>query len=278
MVQDIEHLSQAVQQQFCDYLENTIGLYVPLEHWPRVQRKLRDIATSFGFENVNECIHWILKTPLARNQISILVEHLAIKESYFFRYPQIFDVLSQHVLSPMIQSRLGKNQRIRILCTASSTGEEPYSLAMTIHKLLPNIHDWDISILGTDINLKALEVAREAKYREWSMRATAPDVKQKYFTVPQEGVWELSMAIRNMVKFAFMNLVEEINFAGFDIIFCCNTLIYFSPKQIEKTISKLTDSLVEGGWLCVSAVEVPLVKDPRLVREMFDGVTLFRKK
>lgn len=278
MVEDTSSIPPMLQKQFCDYLEATIGLYISPEHWQRVQRKLKDIASAFEFENAYDCIQWLLKTKLTKEEMSKLVEILVIKESYFFRFTQTFEALSKHILPEIIQSRQGKHQHIRILCAASATGEEPYSIAMTLHKLIPNIKDWDITILGVDINLKALEMSREGKYRAWSLRSTPPDMKKNYFVETKDGFWELSPAIRKMVKFGYMNLVDEIQFSGMDLIFCNNTLIYFSQQQIEKTIAQLTNALVEGGWLCVSAVEVPLVKDSRLATVMFDGTTFFRKR
>jgi chemotaxis protein methyltransferase CheR len=263
--------------QFSAFLENTIGLYVPQELWNRIDHKLLPLAHAFGFTEVLECIRFLLKNRLTHQQISTLAIFLSIKETYFFRDPQVFAVLKDHVLTKIINERRGKNQHIKIWCSACCTGEEPYSMAIGLQKLLPNYKEWRLFILGTDINLDTLEIARTGRYRDWSMRATADDIKRSFFTQVESGIWEIIPAIRKMVKFGYTNLVDGIYPIGMDIIICNNILIYFSPNQIQKTIKKLTDALSPGGYLFVSPVEVPFVNDPRLNRMLIDSTTFFVK-
>lgn len=266
-----------LKAQFSAFLERSMGLHIPKEYWNRIDRKLPPLAHAFGFTEVSDCIRFLLKTRLTHQQMSLLAIHLSIKETYFFRDPQLFVVLKDHVFTKMINERHGKQQQIKIWCSACCTGEEPYSMAIALQKLLPNYKEWHLSILGTDINLDTLEIARTGRYRTWSMRATPDDVKKNYFREVEDGIWEIIPSIRKMVKFCYANLVEANYPMGMDVIMCSNILIYFSPNQIQKTIQKLTDALMPGGYLFVSAVEVPFVNDPRLTRMLIDNTTFFVK-
>lgn len=273
-----EHnVPQTLQKQFSDYLEECIGFSFSQEQWKFIEKKLPALAKEFGFSANEPFIEWLVNTRLTHTQISKLAEHLTIKETYFFREPHVFKIIEEKILPQLILERSGKHQNIHIWCTACCTGEEPFTIAIILSRLMFDPKAWNISIFGTDINVSALEVARKGLYRDWSLRATPDDVKQKFFTHIEEGTWELAPRIREMVTFAYSNVVANVDFFNMDIILCNNLLIYFSKKQIQNAVKKLVDALAVGGWLIVSPVEIPFINDPRIKPAVFDNITLFQK-
>jgi chemotaxis protein methyltransferase CheR len=130
----------------------------------------------------------------------LLLIHLTIGETYFFRNEPQFDALRQHILPEILQRR-ATTRTLRVWSAGCATGEEPYSLAMTIGELLGNQPPWNTTILATDINPQFLARAREGLYSEWSFRST-PDALRARFWIKEHSRWRLRPEIRNMVTFA----------------------------------------------------------------------------
>lgn len=269
--------------KFCDLIVEKMGLNFPKEDWEAYEKKLLPVAAAFGFDNVHDCLKWLTKTSLNQEQISILAKYLTIGETYFFRDSNSFKALKESILPELIRQRQGRDQTLRIWCAACCTGEEPYSLAILLHQLIPDIDKWNITILGTDINAEFLQKAEKGIYKLWSFRATPEPVKKAYFIQEEEGKYQIIPEIRNRVKYMYLNLVEDkypslLNGTNaMDLILCNNVLIYFSPEGIRQVVKQLTSALVEGGCLLVSAIEVPFINDGRLVPFRFRDATLFRK-
>jgi chemotaxis protein methyltransferase CheR len=144
--------------------------------------------------------------------------------------------------------------------------------------LIPDRKDWDITILGSDINGEFLRQAEEACYKEWSFRTTPLLIKQLYFKKDTSGKYMLIPSIQKMVKFMYFNLVEDSYPADLDLIVCHNVLIYFTPEQTHKVIRQLVSALSEDGWFSVSPVEMPFVNDPRLTRKQIGETAAFKRE
>lgn len=267
--------------RFSEFLAAQMGIYFPEERVAELEKKMDPVAKAFGFEDTCKCMEWLMQTPLNQKQTAIIALYLTIGETYFFRNSALYSTLEKEILPPLLNSlRIGKN--LRIWCAGCCSGEEPYSIAILLHKLLPNINLWKISLLGTDINEVFLEKAKKGLYKKWSFRNTPEDIKAKYFS--QEGAKEyrISPSAQKLVSFKLHNLVEnnygeKLGGKKQHIIFCNNVLIYFSPTTINTIVSRFSNSLEEGGWLCVSAVEVPFINDPTLVAHHFRGIVFFKK-
>jgi chemotaxis protein methyltransferase CheR len=140
----------------CEVIASRMGLHFPVERWPMLSRNLVSAAGEFGYNNINEFIQWLLSNSLNREQMKILAAHLTITETYFWREPQVFIALTDFILPELIKLKKKREKKIRIWSAGCSTGEEPYSIAIALHKTIPKIKDWNITILATDINTKAL--------------------------------------------------------------------------------------------------------------------------
>ena len=213
----------------------------------------------------------------------VLVKKLTIGETYFFRDRNLFLLLKERLLPNLIQERRNSGKNIRIWCAACSTGEEPYSVAILLHYLLPDIQEWDITILGTDINSGSLHAAERGIYSKWSFREQAPVQTDSYFSPGIDGRVHLSSKIREMVTFSRLNLITDCypsslsNTTGMDIILCRNVLMYFDPDLAASVVDRLNSSLITGGWLMVSPQEISYAQRPGFIQIKKSSVFLFQK-
>src|SRR5262249_41291670 len=158
----------------------------------------------------------------------------------------------------LIRQRHAAGKQIRMWSAGCCTGEEPYSLAMTLSRLLPNPSNWNITILATDVNPRFLKTAAEGRYTNWSFRGSPESLREQLFQRAHGGASESSPAIKRMVSFAELNLAEDVyptlmtNTNAMDVIFCRNVLMYFSREHATRVAARLHASLMEGGWLFTS--------------------------
>jgi chemotaxis protein methyltransferase CheR len=271
----LSQLSQVVMAQ--------MGLHFPSERWRDLERGIISAAREFGFKDAESCIQWLVSSPLTKTQIGILASHLTVGETYFFREGKSFEVLQEHILSDLIGSRRGSQQRLRIWSAGCSTGEEPYSIAILLSTMMADLNDWNITILATDINPRILDRAAKGVYNEWSFRGTPRWIKERYFKKRQGGRFEVLPQIKQMVTFSFLNLAEDDypslwnNTNAMDIIFCRNVLMYFAPERAKKVVQHLYRCLVDGGWLMVSPSETSQALFAPLVTINFPDVILYAK-
>jgi chemotaxis protein methyltransferase CheR len=267
-----------------EFVATHMGLRFAAERQAELLRGICSAAQEFGFSDPRACLDWLIEAPaLSRRQIETLASHLTVGETYFFREKETFRALEEHVLPELIAARRGRNPSLRIWSAGCCTGEEPYSLAILLCRMLPDVNDWDVTIRATDINLKSLHKAGEAVYGAWSFRGLAPGVRERYFTPAGQGRYQIAPQIRQMVSFDYLNLAQdtypslETDTNAMDLILCRNVLIYFEPARIPELIGKLGRSLRESGWLAVGAVETSFVASDELSSAAFPGATLFRK-
>jgi len=193
-------------------------------------------------------------------ELERLINSLTINESHFFRDAAQMDALRTRVLPDIIQRRTFI-RTMRIWSAGCATGDEPYTLAMMLRDLLPNIDEWSITILATDINTNALNKARIGLYTDASFREERAKQMRERFFVKKETRYEIVPEIRRMVTF------RQLNFAGddfpsydtntmlMDLILCRNVTIYFPGDLTRRLIGKFYNALVEDGWLLVGHSE-----------------------
>jgi chemotaxis protein methyltransferase CheR len=175
------------------------------------------------------------------------LESLLTQETSFFRYPAIFQALERVVL-PEVQSRkLWRNPRsLRIWSAGCSTGEEPYSIAITVADTLPFSDAWQIEILATDISREALLVAERGIYAGRSVANASPDQLLAHFKKTGD-TWQVKPRLRRMISFAPMNLARSVYVGRMDCIFCMNVLMYFSEERRNELLQRFYDALEPGG-------------------------------
>lgn len=187
-------------------------------------------------------------------QLTIL---LTTAETFFFLDKGQFDLLRHKILPELIDQRKFA-KKLRIWSAGCSSGEEPYSLAILVQELIPALRDWDIVILGTDINKDAIEKAKRGTYGDWSFRMVDPQMKNRYFE-SKRGYWAINDRIRKMVTFQVGNLLKDIpppELHDMDLILCRNVFIYFDRTAIGVVIRKFAQVLKNGGYLITGHSEL----------------------
>jgi chemotaxis protein methyltransferase CheR len=262
---------------------NRLGLHFPKERWHDLEQGIRLTVQQTNQNDLGVSIQSLISTPLSKKQLEILASNLTIGETYFFRDRKFFDVLESHILPDLIDERRGKDQHLRIWCAGCCTGEEPYSIAILLHQVIPDLSDWNITILATDINPHFLAKMEAGVYSEWSFRDVPNEIKEKYFTRAPNKCFEILKSIKRMITPSYHNLVEDCypsllnNTNAMDIIICRNVLMYFTPENAGKVIKGFYRSLVEGGWLIVGPSEVSQTLFTQFTTEYLPEAILYKK-
>ena len=175
------------------------------------------------------------------------------KSPSFFREPKHFEYFAKEVVARAAEEAGKNGKRIRVWSAGCSTGEEPYSIAITIAGGIPGISLWDAKILATDLSTKVLGKAAAGLYKEDRLKTVSPQLRSKYFScveVKPEKIYRVGDDVRRLVHFGRLNLMEHWPMRGtFNAIFCRNVMIYFDKPTQEKLVGRFWDVLVPGGVL-----------------------------
>jgi chemotaxis protein methyltransferase CheR len=199
-------------------------------------------------------------TPESHLEWQKLIIIITNVESYFFRDQEQFTILRNHILPELIQ-RKQDNKTLRICSAGCSSGEEPYSIAILLKELLPDLEQWNLMILGIDINQEALQKANRGIYTPWSFRRVDGEIVQRYFQVINNQ-YHLNLSINEMVEFQNFNLVKEVfpnpnsELRKLDLIICRNVFIYFESSVIAKVLNKFYNALQPLGYLITGHAEL----------------------
>ncbi|HET6631686.1 MAG TPA: protein-glutamate O-methyltransferase CheR [Rhodanobacteraceae bacterium] len=254
-------MPQAVLARVASLLADRTGLQVSAEPAGDLERVLGLIAPALGLDNAGACATALLERPWTRRHLELLVRHLTVGETYFFRDPRVFEHLERQVLPRLLQACRGQLRPLRVWSAGCCSGEEAYSLAMLLDRLWPEAGAEAVQILATDINPRFLSIARRGVYREWSLRATPAPLRERYFTLRRDGRLELQPRIRERVQFRALNLAAAtwpapVRDGGtMDLILCRNVLMYFAAPQARQVVAHLRRALAPDGWLVTSAAE-----------------------
>jgi chemotaxis protein methyltransferase CheR len=206
-----------------------------------------------------------------RRAITAFVERAVVGETYFFRHPEQLDALRT-----VLFEKAPRDQPLSIWSAGCATGEEPYSLAMAL--LLAGRGACADRILATDVSSRAVAIAREGCYGEWSMRRLEPALRERFFG-PDGDRLSVASAVRMRVDFRLHNLVREPPPCEiFDVVVCRNVLIYFSPETARKVVSRLAGLVRPGGFLVLGPVELPLAEDMPVEPIESAGAVLLRAR
>jgi chemotaxis protein methyltransferase CheR len=184
-----------------------------------------------------------------------VVEAMTTNETFFFRDKLPFDHLRDAVVPDLLQARAGRRS-LRIWCAASSTGQEPYSIAMCLKEMGAQLSGWRIEIIATDLAPSVLEKSRAGIYSQFEVQRGLPiQMLVKYFKQVGE-MWQLNADIRAMTQFKQLNLLQDFSHLGtFDVIFCRNVLIYFDQDTKVNVFKRLAKSMEPDGFLALGAAE-----------------------
>ncbi len=253
-------MNSKLLSQVSAYIGRNMGLHYPPDRYSELEARLLRMIPEKTVEDADDFFEQLIHRPFTYELRNQLATSLTVGETYFFRSVKLFEELEKILDKVILKRRKENHLHLNIWSAGCSTGEEPYSIAMTLLHLLPDILDWNISILGTDINPVSLKKAEKAMYSEWSFRNCKENLKTMHF-IPRKDRWEVTQNIREMVRFRFLNLIRDpfpslsSSIIGEDVIFCKNVMMYFDETVQNCLIDRLFNTLVEGGCLVVDPVE-----------------------
>jgi len=235
-------------------LKERSGLDLSADKQYLVESRLIPLARRVGFSGISELVQK-MKAGSAENLTAEVVEAMTTNETFFFRDKIPFDHLRETMLPALLQARASR-RALRIWCAASSTGQEPYSIAMCLREFGAALSGWRVEIMATDLSQGVLEKSKSGLFSQFEVQRGLPiQLLVKYFTQVGE-LWQLNADIRAMVQHRQLNLLQDFGYLGtFDVIFCRNVLIYFDQETKVGIFDRLAKMVEPDGFMVLGAAE-----------------------
>jgi len=220
----------------------------------RLSKRLRKLGMSSFGQYMDR-----VRQDRTGGELTLMLDAISTNLTSFFREPAHFDYLAEHVIAPAAKNAVRGNRQIRLWSAGCSTGEEPYSMAVTLCESIPDLQHWDAKILATDLSTDVLARAAEGAYPKERLDTVPPLSRSKYFSSNGRGVdrhCRVNGSLRKLVHFARLNLMGHWPMSGpFDAIFCRNVMIYFDKPTQGRLIGRFWDLLASGGTLFIGHSE-----------------------
>lgn len=241
-----------------DLVYNYSGLFFDEGSKYLLEKRLCQRLVDNQFKSFREYYQFLKLSRKREQELELIMDLLTTNETYFFRESYQLECFASEIIPALCQKTVLPylNKRLRIWSAGCSTGEEPYTIAMLLMER-PELSDWQIEIIGTDISQRVLQQARRGVYRQSSFRMTDEYYIKKYF-VPQDGGYSISDDVRRLVTISHLNLLDHsrLSMLGmFDVIFCRNVIIYFDNAAKKKVVESFHSSLRDGGYLLLGHSE-----------------------
>lgn len=223
-----------------------------------VKARLGKRIRKGNFCSFKEYYDFVMNDPSGDELIQLL-DSISTNFTHFFRENQHFEYLKNEVLTNL-KSRTGKNStRLRIWSAGCSTGEEPYTIAITLKESIPAASNWDWKILATDLSTKVLSTAQSGIYLREKIQSLTPDLIKKYF-LKGDNQWQnyvkIKPGLKSTITFQRLNLMEPFSFnEPFNCIFCRNVMIYFDKETRTQLVNRYYEHLEKGGFLFIGHSE-----------------------
>ena len=240
-----------------DFIHGYCGIFFDNDSKYLLERRLSRRLEQHRLRSFEEYYHFLRYDRKREEELTILVDNLTTNETYFFRESPQLRAFSEEIL-PELREVLADRKTLRIWSAGCSTGEEPYTIAMLLLESGDWWRDWQVEILGSDINQRVLHTARKGVYKKIAHRVTSPEMLAKYFIEEEKGDYRIIDKVKELVSFSSVNLLDPsktglIN--NMDVIFCRNVIIYFDKEAKKKVIESFANKLREGGYLLLGHSE-----------------------
>jgi len=252
-------LSDSEFQAFSDLVYKKAGINLHAGKKELVRARLAKRIREDGFESFGEYYHFVINDETGDELVQLL-DSISTNLTNFFREPKHFQFMAQVFLPEIKHVALKKGgRRLRIWSAGCSTGEEPYSIAVTVLENLPDFDRWDIKILATDLSTRVLQTARQGVYRAERLADIPQEVLRRYFQKGRgdwNGWFKVKDQVKRLVVFRRLNLVEPLPFRKpINLIFCRNVMIYFDKNTQTDLVARLYQVLADGGYLLIGHSE-----------------------
>lgn len=219
----------------------------------RLSRRMEDLK----LDSFDQYVTLLSMGPYKDDEFQEMFNRITINETSFFRNPPQLDVFEKRVLPKLLDAR-SASKRLRIWSAACSSGEEPYTIAIMLHRTLGvRLPDWHIQILGTDISEKVLNIGQSGRYTDYALRTTEALLTARYFKKVDKE-YQIDPAIQSMVSFEKLNLKDTFaarRHGTWDVIFCRNVMIYFDQPMRETCLKTFHQQLADDGTLFIGHSE-----------------------
>ena len=226
-------------------LDAKTGIDLDLYKEAQMRRRIGNLVDRAGMDSF---VSYFNKVSQTKEDFADFIEYLTINVSEFFRNPDKFDIVEKDVF-PML---LKKSSKLNIWSAGCSIGAEPYTLAIILKEMTPNVKH---RILATDLDIEILAKAKKGIYTDAEIKAMRPDRKAKYFVRTDDGKFAIKPEIKSMIEFKQHNLLKDPYEKNFDLIVNRNVVIYFTEDAKTQMYTGFLNSLVPGGILFVGATE-----------------------
>jgi len=253
----LPELTEAQFQKISRLVQELCGINLHQGKKQLVQTRLNKRLRELGLRDYGEYIEYIMHDTDGV-ELTAMLDAISTNLTRFFREDEHFTYLAKQIL-PAAMARTGRHRRLRFWSAGCSTGEEPYSIAITVYDHVPDLSAWDVKILATDLSTQVLARARKAVYPADRVRAVPAQLRSRCFDCIQarpERLYRVKDSVRSLVHFARLNLMDPWPMAGpFDAIFCRNVMIYFDKPTQADLINRFWKLLAPGGTLLIGHSE-----------------------
>jgi chemotaxis protein methyltransferase CheR len=254
-VAEFEAVNEDEFRRLCEFLYRRTGMIFTEAKRYYVERRVNDRMTAT--RSTSFASYFARLRGDMDGEIEQFINAFTVNETYFYREDHQLRCLTTDLLARRIAVK-ARSEAVRIWSVPCSTGEEPYSVAMWMLENWAEVDAWDIEIIGSDIDTKVLEAAREGYYGRRALMRLSPAQIDKYFEPAGDERWRIMQDLRDSVRFSTANVMEaaETGLHGrFDVIFCRNMLIYFDDASRRLAAENLYESLLPGGYICLGHTE-----------------------
>lgn len=250
-----KELSEDKYRKFGQFLEQTCGIVLGDSKQYLVRSRLSSLLYHFNIESMDILVNRVTEAR-DRPLMQAVIDAMTTNETLWFRDGYPYSLLASEILEKFAHAP----QKLRIWSAACSSGQEPYSIAMTIleyQKHKPGSFRHGVEVLGTDLSSAMLEKCEQGIYDELSLaRGLSTERRQQFFTPCGDGLMQINQNVKALVKFRAINLLHPLSGLGrFDIVFCRNVLIYFAPALKQSILQQIAAVLPPDGILFLGASE-----------------------
>jgi len=269
-------MSSDVSKAFFRMLEENVGISLDASKEYLLPSRLEPLARGYGFSGVAPFLESLLITPVSSNHW-MAFEAMTTNETMFFRDGFPFEIMKKLVLPEIIQ-RKSASKELNIWCAASSSGQEPYSLAILLKDSFPNLADWKVNFIATDICDVVLTRSKDAIYSEMEVRRGLNQEQIfRHFTPLPDDKYQLNLNIRQRIKFLKLNLVKDWPLMPkFDLVLLRNVLIYFNKDIKDLVLKKMHTQLSEDGIILLGTSE-SLLFEGAYVAKQYENLRFYKK-
>lgn len=254
--EELINLPEDVFRLLRDLIADYCGIFFEDDSKHLLERKLNARLKANGLDNFRDYFRFLLYDRRRDDELSSVVDVLTVNETYFFREPRQIKAFAEEICEEL-KALKSDARKIRIWSAGCASGEEPYTIAMLVLERAPLFKGWDVEIVGSDINRRVLQKARNGVYRKSSFRATDGYFLNKYFLTEGDS-YRIKDEVKRLVNFNCLNLMDpcKAHLVGvMDVIFCRNVLMYFHLNAKKRVVDHFYSRLFDGGYLLLGHAE-----------------------